>query len=564
MGGIELRAGDRVVHWVRYVRSRLESTATELAGDPIRVDSGGQPEAAWSRMGRPPATNPGLRSRGMPSFALDVAGHLERGRGRVRATWLVGAVFFVLAVLQARVLPPEAPTDATSNLGYAMVLGSGRLPTIHTPIPRVPPLEGRIERDRALGKAYRINIWTANHPPLYYAITAIPVRLGVLLDARHLGIELARFQNVVLALALLWATRRLALTLVPGRPEVGVLSMAWCSAIPMLSLLAGAFFNDILAATLSVWCLVHIVELQRGGRSSRRTWSIGITAGAAMACRISGVVILGLGLATVSVAAWSGRRCARVWAADVGRVLTPSLVLALPFYLRNVLLHGEPSGTTELLKILDRRPGEPALAIAFDSEFWLGQGLQLLGTSVRSTQLWETGVELSFPLLLAAGALLLLVPWVGLWPAYRHWRGGDDGRWSMGASGWRWATVLAVPAATIAMSVLHESRGGYAHGRYLVAGLPVVAVLAALGLSALGWWCTAVVLAAGWSWVLAVCVPGFCRAFSSTACAALGEPSTWAAGSIALASVTAGTIAWLTSSGRARPGRADQSVKCSP
>jgi hypothetical protein len=98
-------------------------------------------------------------------------------------------------------------------------VGNGRLPTIETPIPgdEMPLLQHKVNNSRPANRT----IWTANHPPLYYLVAAVPLRLGVELGHPVAGIRAARLVNVAIGLAGLVLIVLLARELVPGRPGGG-------------------------------------------------------------------------------------------------------------------------------------------------------------------------------------------------------------------------------------------------------------------------------------------------------------------------------------------------------
>lgn len=92
--------------------------------------------------------------------------------------------FLALATLPVLTGRPFLPADERAHTGYALLVGEGELPTPTPPIPGIPPPSGQ-----------RLRVYTANHPPLYYALVAAPLRLG----------EATRHPLVVSAAALLLA-----------------------------------------------------------------------------------------------------------------------------------------------------------------------------------------------------------------------------------------------------------------------------------------------------------------------------------------------------------------------
>jgi hypothetical protein len=90
----------------------------------------------------------------------------------------VGGAVLAFVVLASVWLyqPTYRPTDEPSHVAYARELSHGRLPTIDTPMSGDgDPGLARVLRSR---DAVHRTIWTANHPPLYYALAAVPLRIA--------------------------------------------------------------------------------------------------------------------------------------------------------------------------------------------------------------------------------------------------------------------------------------------------------------------------------------------------------------------------------------------------
>ncbi|HKQ01675.1 MAG TPA: hypothetical protein VJ735_15225, partial [Actinomycetes bacterium] len=152
---------------------------------------------------------------------------------------VAGAVlaFLVLAGVQAAAVRPYLPPDELYHVGYAATLLDGRLPTLTAPLPadRVPlmPDDGRPRR-----------VYVANHPPLFYAISALPLGLGERFGTPRAGFLAARLLSAALAAGGLVMVAWLALVLVPDRPRVAV-GAAWLAALlPSLPHVSAFAYND--------------------------------------------------------------------------------------------------------------------------------------------------------------------------------------------------------------------------------------------------------------------------------------------------------------------------------
>ena len=93
--------------------------------------------------------------------------------------------FLALTAVQAVAIRPYLPPDELYHVGYAASVLDGRLPTLTSPLPgdRVPllPDDGRPRR-----------VYVANHPPLFYAVTALPLAAGERFGAPRAGFLAAR------------------------------------------------------------------------------------------------------------------------------------------------------------------------------------------------------------------------------------------------------------------------------------------------------------------------------------------------------------------------------------
>ena len=74
-------------------------------------------------------------------------------------------------------VPPFVPRDESSHVTYALAIADGRFPASTTPIPAgaIPGLEP-------------FKTWTANHPPLFYVLSAVPLEAGKAIGEPVLGL----------------------------------------------------------------------------------------------------------------------------------------------------------------------------------------------------------------------------------------------------------------------------------------------------------------------------------------------------------------------------------------
>lgn len=404
---------------------------------------------------------------------------LGRSRRQVVGVGVAGVLlsFAVLATLQVFTVHPFHPPDEMSHVGYALQVARGDLPTIETPIPTgdIPLLEHKVANSRPANRT----IWTANHPPLYYLVAAVPLRAGVALGHPVGGIRAARLVTTGIALAGLVLVVLLARELLPGRPELWVAAGGLAALLPGLVLTSAVVYNDAQVFTLTAAVLLLVARTLRWGPTGRRLALVAVLAAAAALTRASGLIAVAVAALAVTVASWRhGDRPARsraLRAVGAGAVVVvTALVAAGWFYLRNRQLYGSATGTGALLAKFDRgaRGSVPATLLA--PEYWHDQLRRLwddsAGPSGRngSTGWW----------------LLTFVPVVGLAVAGLRWlRRALPPQTPLLLA---WLACLGVTGLVELSAAGFYSIGGTAHGRYLLPALSVLAVAAAAGLAALG------------------------------------------------------------------------------
>jgi hypothetical protein len=402
------------------------------------------------------------------------------GEGRAVRLGVAGAVlaFLTLTLVQAVAIRPYLPPDELYHVGYAATVLDGRLPTLETRLPsdRVPlvPDDGRRRR-----------VYVANHPPLFYAVTAVPLAVGEWLDAPRGGLLAARMLSASAAAAGVVMVAVLALTLVPGRPRVAI-GAAWLAALlPSLPHVAAFVYNDgfgflAVSATLAA----AVVVVRRGPTPQRLAW-LTVAAAAAALTRAPGLVLVAL----AAVAAAAGVLLSGRWA-PARRVLVAAgagaLVggvaggAAIGFYLRNRSLYGSLTGAAYNQDLFGFKPQDHMFDLLL-SPAW---GLRLYDGLWTWTRFNLPRVPVPSPLV-AVPRLVGVLVLAGLAvAAVRRLRARPAARPPASAVV-AWGLVLAWPAGVYAMVAAYDGGGGHLHPRYLFPGLAVLAVIGALGLDGL-------------------------------------------------------------------------------
>ncbi|MBL7488633.1 hypothetical protein I6A60_14845 [Frankia sp. AgB1.9] len=373
--------------------------------------------------------------------------------------------------------------------------------------------------------------YTANHPPLFYAIEAVPLKIG--LEAGHplAGFRAARLVNIGFGILALVAVAWLVRELLPGRPDLAVGAAAITGVVGMFVNTAGQVYNDALAVLTITLALAAVVVVLRRGPSTGRLVVLGAAVLAAASTRASGLLAAGLIVPTAGIAVAlhaglsrtvppddgpsttpppadgpsttaspadgaqeAGRSSGRrgrlpVWR-QVGRGVATTLagVVVLVagigwFYRRNQSLYGDITGSGLIARMFPTSSSPMSISqILRSPAFW---SAIYRGSFGRVALIGEGPVLRPVPTLLlwvfAAGLLLAVARWVA--------------RWSLPGldSGWRSRTLAVVAWLLIALHVAvvtatlvgYVAAGGMWFARYLLPAIPIAALLLATALGAL-------------------------------------------------------------------------------
>jgi 4-amino-4-deoxy-L-arabinose transferase-like glycosyltransferase len=410
----------------------------------------------------------------------------RRRERRLLRAGLAGALlcFVTLAGWCALRMPVYGPADEASHVGYAREVGHGRLPTIKTVIPAAGD-QRMVQLVRRRDAAHR-TIWVANHPPLFYALTAVPVRVGSAIGHPVRGVVGARMLSVGLSALGLLAIAFVVLQLVPGRPQLAVAAAGFAALLPSLAITSAVVHNDSLAFLTTTATAAAAVVFVIRGPSALRLAAVAAAASLAALTRLSGIAAVGIACLAVFVGVWLAtdrgvlRRLVRagLWSAAVAAAVVAASGW---FWLRNLTMYGDLSGADALCDHFTycRNPPGTFLDALQKPSFWLNEQLRLWDTTFwmknfhgsLTRRLWLLGLVPLAGLLLAGGRALV-----------RRARGGprpDRGRLAATA-----LCVLLLGVVQVLVAV-HVAAGGTLHVRYLFPALVTIGLGAAVGLAAL-------------------------------------------------------------------------------
>lgn len=399
---------------------------------------------------------------------------------------LLGIVAFSISAYVAMAAPPLSGPDERSHAAYAIALMHGDLPTIDTPVlddpERFPQISAHLDRQ---GSAPRRDVWTANHPPLYYLISVPLLAVADWSGQPGAGLLAMRLLNafgVAIGVVLVGLTAR---ELVPRRPAVTLLATVLAVATAPVLAMGSQIFNDGLGNAASALTLLAGIRMLKYGPSRGRIVLAALAGTAAVGFRAPGVFAVALCACAAFYAAWRAPQvgaAARRWLVASGAAAVVAGVPALAFgwfYARNIRLYGDIGATAALLDKFDREPLRRSLIeVATDPLFYVFQfrSFFLRGVNERAAGDYR-------PLLWAAPRVLLLMVVIGLMVSLLVSISSRKGRpWPRRELVLAWV-MMAVHAALIEYSLMSfYLDGGSQHARYTFPMLPLMLTVTAVGL----------------------------------------------------------------------------------
>ena len=272
-------------------------------------------------------------------------------RSKSSLLMLIIVAYLVIGILYAVKTPPWQMPDEPAHYNYIKYLAENyRLPVLqmgdypHDYLEEIKakqfPPEMSIEPLR----------YEFHQPPLYYVLATIVYKLfaGRLLPLRLL--------SVLLGCCLLWVAYRIAKEIFPRDEALALGTTAFVAFVPMHIAITTAVNNDTLAELILaviLWMLVRYVR--DGDEGIGRFVGLGVLIGLGLLTKITTLVAIPLALAAVLVRegwlerhrestlrarALKGEAFARRFLLLASCILLPALLLALPWFLRDVLVYG--------------------------------------------------------------------------------------------------------------------------------------------------------------------------------------------------------------------------------
>lgn len=402
----------------------------------------------------------------------------------------LGAVLLSLGLgwYQALVSSPWSHTDERAHTGYVMSLARGALPEISSAI-EVPDGAEDLEimqelyRDLRGGSADTDleTVWVANHPPGPYLLSMPGVWLADWTGDGYHVLVWQRFMNVS-AFAVAVGFTALLGREITGRGWVGALSAGLLAASPYLTqatslAMTGGF--TLACSTAVLWAATRAVrkDFDRGS-----TVTLAVVAAACGLTRVSALATAFVAVAGALIIVGVRERRARIKAGTV--IAVPVLVLTGWFWVRNMVLYGDPAASAALLSRYGRQPRGSVLDAATDlsnlNRTWQTLAAARVDRSFIDPTMspWSETVNaanLVLAVVVAALAVLMV-------PARRLPRTGRPLR----AEWYGWSLLGIVVLANWLMMSQHVSGGGNPHARYMSFVVPAGAIVTGAAVARLG------------------------------------------------------------------------------
>jgi hypothetical protein len=277
-----------------------------------------------------------------------------------------------------------------------VALSQGTLPTIDTDIPDDPARYPQLAESLFGADEAHRDIWVANHPPLFYAMSLPLVWLGDAVGSPGLTLLGMRLLNALGFALTTIMVGLLARELVPRRPAVPVIASAMCIGCGAMTFVGGGIYNDGWSSAAAFMTLYLGFRMIRQGVTRERLIAAAAVGVAAAGFRSTGLVaVLFLG-ACVLVAMWLREPSLRTFlkgtfwravgiAACIG--MAPVAVFGW-FYVRNIQLYGDPTASGSLFEKFGREPNGTTLFQLVNPEFY-GHLLGSLWTDGNIANTWS-------------------------------------------------------------------------------------------------------------------------------------------------------------------------------
>ena len=384
-----------------------------------------------------------------------VTARAKRRRGPLAIT----LAFLVLGMMNLILVPPFVPRDESSHVTYALAIADGRFPRIDdtNPAGAIPGLEP-------------FKTWTANHPPLFYVLGAVPLEAGKAIGEPVLGLRGMRLLNLLFGAVGVYLAGSIGALLLPRRPEAPTLAAAGLGLAGAVANQLAIAYNDGLGIAAAVALLVVGLRILREGPSRRLLTALALLAAVGGLARFTVFMAVGFAALLAAAGVYLERPARRLVAAGATFCLpfAAAAVASGWWYLRNRREYGSFTGTGFIIQMQGRGQHAGYLELLQTPWFWRKLHSDIWGGFARSGSLatWPREIPETAT---AIGVVCLLIALV------RWWQSGHPRSGLRDTIAWTLLALFAV--ASVWQIVRFYTTGGNPHVRYLYAGLPVAGAL---------------------------------------------------------------------------------------
>jgi hypothetical protein len=176
-----------------------------------------------------------------------------------------------------------------------------------------------------------------------------------------LAVHLVRLLSTLMGVGTILATYHIAQLAFSDEPWVALGAAAVTAFTPQFVFISSAVNNDNLVMLCASWAIWAMLRLWTREISWRDGILIGATIGCAALSKLSGAALVGALALTAGLVWFKGRD----WRALLGMGATAGIVAAAIagwWFVRNIVLYGDPTGLNAMLDVFGRREVAPGLA----------------------------------------------------------------------------------------------------------------------------------------------------------------------------------------------------------
>lgn len=257
----------------------------------------------------------------------------------LRPIHVLSLLFFLQAWLFGMfvTLPGDIP-DESGHYAYVIDITKGRpLPILGRTDNGRGSISNNLWRDWGLPDGHRYN-YIVQHPPLYYAVAAIPYTLAKQFTSNKLVLAKATRVVSALSLGLLVLVCFHILRAVGLEEKIALAVASWFGFIPTVTHLASGITNDIFLTLMCGLATLYLVRFMAAQRIADAYWCAAWLACAGATKMTAWVLIAGF----VGILLFEMRRSGWRWLVHAGLLTALSFSSALWWMRRNMVLFGNP------------------------------------------------------------------------------------------------------------------------------------------------------------------------------------------------------------------------------